>query len=145
MNLRRAGSEDAEALARLHRLTVRTSLPFLPEIHTAEDDLQFFAQRLLPEREVWLAEDEATVAGYIAFRPGWIDHLFIHPAQQGRGVGPRLLKIALNDGGECRLWTFQKNLRARAFYEARGFTLETLTDGADNEEKEPDALYVWRG
>lgn len=145
MSLRRAGAEDAEALASLHRQTVRASLPFLPEIHTAADDIRFFAQRLLSECEVWLAEDEAAVAGYIAFRPGWIDHLFIHPDRQGQGVGPQLLRIALKDGAERRLWTFQKNLRARAFYEARGFVLERLTDGAGNEEKEPDALYVWRG
>ena len=43
-----------------------------------------------------------------------------------------------------RLWTFQRNQRARRFYERRGFRLVLLTDGADNEEKEPDALYEWR-
>jgi len=144
LNLRRATAADAEALARLHRRTVRSSLPFLPELHTAEEDLRFFAERFLPEREVWLAEVGATPIGYIGFRPGWIDHLFVHPLHQGQGVGPRLLRLALEAGGERRLWTFQKNLRARAFYEARGFVLETLTDGEGNEEREPDALYVWR-
>ncbi|WP_374570243.1 N-acetyltransferase family protein [Phenylobacterium sp.] len=142
---RRARADDAEALARLHRLTVRASLPFLPELHTPEDDLWFFGHELLPKREVWLAETEAAVVGYIAFRPGWIDHLFVHPEQQGRGIGPQLLRLALTEGSEVRLWTFQKNHRARAFYEARGFALEKLTDGAGNEEQEPDALYVWRG
>lgn len=145
MTLRRAAPADAEALARLHRHTVRVSLPFLPELHTPAEDLAFFAGEMLPKREVWLAEEGGQVAGYIAFRPGWIDHLFIHPDHQGAGLGPQLLKIALTPGSEWRLWTFQKNLRARAFYEARGFVLETLTDGRDNEEKEPDALYVWRG
>lgn len=145
MTLRRAQATDAEALARLHRHTVRASLPFLPELHTPEEDLAFFADEMLPRREVWLAEEGGRVAGYIAFRPGWIDHLFIHPDHQGAGLGPQLLKVALADGSERRLWTFQKNARARAFYEARGFVLETLTDGEGNEEKEPDALYVWRG
>ena len=43
-----------------------------------------------------------------------------------------------------QLWTFQRNLSARRFYEARGFALVEQTDGARNEEKEPDARYLWR-
>jgi hypothetical protein len=42
------------------------------------------------------------------------------------------------------LWTFQRNAQARRFYEARGFALVEETDGAGNEEKEPDALYLWK-
>ena len=41
------------------------------------------------------------------------------------------------------LWTFQRNAQARRFYEARSFALVKETDGAGNEEKEPDALYLW--
>jgi hypothetical protein len=33
---------------------------------------------------------------------------------------------------------------ARSFYERRGLRLVELTDGAGNEEREPDALYEWR-
>jgi hypothetical protein len=44
-----------------------------------------------------------------------------------------------------QLWTFQRNSRARGFYEARGFNLIERTDGARNEEREPDALYLWTG
>jgi hypothetical protein len=41
-----------------------------------------------------------------------------------------------------QLWTFQRNAPARRFYEASGFTLIQETDGARNEENEPDALYL---
>ncbi len=145
MIVRPAGAGDAAALARLHRLTMRISLPFLPELHSPQEDLSFFAEVLLPQNTVWLAEEGGQVLGYIAYRPGWIAHLYIHPDHQGRSIGPRLLEHALADGAERRLWTFQRNARARAFYEARGFRLERLTDGADNEEREPDALYFWPG
>src|SRR5262245_46216524 len=37
----------------------------------------------------------------------------------------------------------QCNRAARLFYAARGFRLILETDGARNEEKEPDALYRW--
>lgn len=40
-----------------------------------------------------------------------------------------------------RLWTFGKNVKARAFYERHGFRLIRTTNGSGNEEREPDALY----
>lgn len=145
MTLRRASSTDAGDIARLNRHVMRVSLSYLPELHTPEEDLWFFSERLLPENEVWVAEQGGAIVGYIAFQPGWIMHLYIHPDHQGRGIGDTLLAKALEDGSPRELWTFQQNARARAFYEKRGFTLVKLTDGADNEEKTPDALYAWSG
>jgi GNAT superfamily N-acetyltransferase len=91
-----------------------------------------------------VAEEAGAVVGFIGFREGWIDHLYVHPDWQGRGIGPQLLAKPLQYRQARRLWTFQKNARARRFYEARGFRLVELTDGSGNEEKEPDALYEWR-
>jgi ribosomal-protein-alanine N-acetyltransferase len=62
-----------------------------------------------------------------------------------RGIGSLLLEKAktLRPAG-LRLYAFQRNQRARAFYEARGFAALAFTDGPDNEEREPDVLYQWR-
>ena len=144
MKIRLAQPDDAPAIAVVHRLAMRISLPFLPELHTPDEDLAFVRDRLSATNTVWVAEVEGEVVGYIAFHEGWIDHLFIHPDRQGAGLGPALLAKALEDGTERKLWTFQKNARARAFYEKRGFVVEMLTDGEGNEEKEPDVLYVRR-
>lgn len=143
--LRRAAPVDAAQVARLQRHVVRVSLPYLPELHTPEEDLWFFSERLFPENEIWIAEVDDQIVGYVAFKPGWVSHLYIHPDHQGQGIGPQLLAKALEDGAPRELWTFQQNARARRFYEARGFELVRLTDGADNEEKTPDALYRWAG
>ena len=143
MTLRPARAEDAQAIAIVHRLAVRISLPFLPELHAAEEDLWFVGQKLMVENETWVSEVDGAVVGYIAFRAGWIAHLFVHPDHQGRGLGPTLLAKAMADGAERRLWTFQQNTRARTFYEKRGFTPEEFTDGEGNEEKVPDVRYVW--
>ncbi|OXE36943.1 MAG: GNAT family N-acetyltransferase [Phenylobacterium zucineum] len=137
MILRRACPEDAGAIARVHRQTMRKSLDFLPELHTETEDFVFMQNTFLPANEVWVAEVDGEVVGYIGFHPGWIDHLYIAPDHQGCGLGPALLDKALSDGGARRLWTFQQNLRARAFYEKRGFRPKTFTDGAGNEEKTP--------
>lgn len=145
MILRRANPEDAEAIAIVHRTAMRVSLAFLPEVHTAAEDLAFFAERFLPAYEVWVADTDGRVAGYVGFDPDWIHHLYVLPDFQGQAIGPKLLALALADGRPRKLWTFQQNARARRFYEARGFVLMKLTDGSDNEEKTPDALYEWRG
>lgn len=144
MILRRATASDAQAIAVVHRTAMRVSLAFLPELHTAAEDLWFFAQRFLPANEVWVADVDGQVAGYLGFDADWINHLYVLPDFQGQGIGPKLLAKALADRRPRRLWTFQENARARRFYETRGFVLVDLTDGAGNEEKTPDALYEWR-
>lgn len=143
MTLRAATLDDAAAIAVIHRQAMRVSLPFLPELHTAEQDLWFVRERLMSENQTWVAEAGGQVVAYIAFSPEWISHLFVHPDHQGQGHGPSLLAHAMADGRSRQLWTFQKNTRARTFYEARGWVLAELTDGQGNEEKEPDARYVW--
>jgi hypothetical protein len=54
-----------------------------------------------------------------------------------------LLDVAKRASQRLQLWTFQRSARARRFYEARSFALVEQTDGAGNEEKEPDARYLW--
>jgi putative acetyltransferase len=144
--LRPATVADAAAITDVQRTAFRISLPFLPELHTYEDHLGYISGRLLVEDTVWVAEVDGAVAGYVAFREheGWIDHLYVHPDHQGRGVGPALLAKALEAGRPMQLWTFEQNARARRFYEARGFEAVEFTDGSGNEERQPDVRYVWR-
>ena len=143
MNLRRARLEDMAALAWLHRKAVRETLNFLPELHTAEEDQAFFEDQLFPNNAIWMVEEDGRALGYAAHSPGWLNHLYVHPSHQGRGVASVLLRQVKADDDHLQLWAFQKNDRARGFYEHNGFVLERLTDGEHNEEHEPDALYVW--
>ena len=144
MILRPARAADAQAIAIVHRTAMHVSLSFLPELHTPEEDLAYFADRFLPANSVWVAEAGDKVVGYIGFDDAMINHLYILPEHQGQGIGARLLDKALADGRTKRLWTFQANLRARAFYEARGFVAVEFTDGAGNEERTPDVCYERR-
>jgi GNAT superfamily N-acetyltransferase len=142
--LRRGDTGDAQAIAIVHRTAMRVSLSFLPELHTAEEDLGFFRDQFLPANEVWVAEADGQVVGYVGFDADWVNHLYLLPAFQGQGIGPRLLARAMADGQAKQLWTFQQNARARKFYEDRGFVAVEFTDGEGNEEKTPDVRYEWR-
>jgi len=139
VSLRLAAPEDAQIVAAIHRPT-----SFLPPLGSAGEDLQFVRERLIGENEVWLAEADGEVVGYIAFNDGWLSHLMVHPDHQGRGHGATLLEPAIADGRARQLWTYEKNTRARRFYEGRGWELMELTDGQGNEHGEPEVRYAWR-
>jgi len=85
------------------------------------------------------------VLGFAGLSDGWLDHLYIDPNAQGRGLGSALLQhVKTLQPQGFRLWVFQKNAGARRFYERHDFRLEKMTDGSGNMEREPDALYSWQ-
>ena len=134
---------DMDAAARVHRAAFDHALPWLSGLHTPDEDRWFYRERVFTGCQVHGAFEGGALAAIIAFRGGWIDQLYVLPEMQGRGVGSELLQVAKRAFDGLQLWTFQRNLRARRFYEARGFVLVEETDGAGNEENEPDARYRW--
>jgi putative acetyltransferase len=142
--IRRGAASDAPAIAVIHRSALRGALPHLPDLHTPEEDLAFFRDRVLARREVWVDTDgNGTVVAFCGLSEGWIEHFYVAPSHQGRGVGSRLLRHAMARQPSFRLWTFQRNAPARRFYEKHGFIAVQESDGCRNEEKEPDVLYAW--
>ncbi len=121
------------------------TLTFLPPLHTHDDDRSFIREAVLPHHEVWVAEQDGRVVGFAAIGDVTLGHIYVHPGAHGRGLGSALLAKAKQrrpDG--FTLWTFQKNEGARRFYERHGLRAAQFTDGAGNEEKEPDVQYEWR-
>ena len=141
--LRRARDDESDAVAAVFRVSLRTAMWFLQDRHTADEDRAFFRDHVFVTCEVWIAERDGELVGLCAFREGWVDHLYVHPAHQRRGIGVALLRKAKDANERLQLWAFQRNENARRFYESQGFGLEKTTDGRDNEEHEPDALYIW--
>ena len=145
---RRADSGDARAVADLLIRSRQAAVGTIPAaVHPDAETHEWISTVVLPEREVWLTEDADRRALAVMVLDGsWVDQLYVDPVAQGEGIGRRLLEHAqaLDTTGELQLWTFQANDRARRFYARNGFVEVELTDGAGNEERQPDVRLVWR-
>jgi putative acetyltransferase len=141
--LRKLGRDEMDRAALVHRASFDDRLPWLSGLHTPDEDREFYRQHVFSAFAVWGVLSSDVLLGIIAFREDWIDQLYVLPGAQRRGVGTALLEIAKSQAKELQLWTFQRNAPARRFYERHGFVLVKETDGSENEEREPDALYRW--
>lgn len=140
---RRAEPGDAQAIADTF-LAARAEMTYLPRLHSDDETRAFIREVVMRDLEVWVCE-EGGILGFAALGEDVLEHLYVRPEAQGRGIGSELLALAKERRpGGFRLWVFQKNERARRLYERHGIVLVELTDGAGNEEREPDALYEWR-
>jgi GNAT superfamily N-acetyltransferase len=141
--IRRATPADADAVGRVF-VAARDEMSYLPRI---DDDARSWLGSLLVERDrLWVWDSDGEIAGFVGVDDTEVSHLYVAPPAQGRGVGKALLDHAKTVSPErLELWVFQRNEGARRFYERNGFRLVRLTDGADNMEREPDALYAWAG
>ena len=144
MRIRPVEPGDTGAVADVY-LAALAGMTYLPDLWTDTESREFIRDVMLPNNEVWVAEEDGRVVGFAGLGDDLMRHLWVEPTAQNRGVGKALLDRAKErrpDG--FRLWVFQKNVGARRFYERHGFALVRLTDGRDNQEREPDALYEWR-
>ena len=141
--IREAQPGDVDVIAELYERSFGT-LMFLPMLHTLEEHRVWFG-RVVDEEEVWVWEEDGLILAFIGLGEDMVNYLYVEPETTGRGIGSALLEHAKGRRpAGFTLWTFQQNMRARRFYERHGLSVVRLTDGEDNEERTPDALYVWR-
>jgi len=137
--------EDLEAIVGVWERARWQAEPWLEErmAYTHQDNLRHFQNVVMQQNQVWLAVEGETVVGLLALSPGDLDQLYVDPPYQGKGIGSRLLERAKEispDG--LTLYTHQRNERARAFYEGRGFSMVKL-GVSPPPESEPDVQYAW--
>ena len=145
--LRPYAEEDFDALVGGWHETNRASYPYnaTQQRHTLGDARAFFRAEILPACRIEVAQRAGAPAGLIALEAPWIRHLAVFPAHQRQGIGSLLLEWARRESPrELRLFTFQRNTPARAFYERHGFRAVAFGVSAAP-ESEPDVQYRWTG
>jgi putative acetyltransferase len=115
----------------------------LHQRHTLDDAKNFFQHGLLPTCQVWVAERSGTLLGMLASDGDWVKALAVFPEFKRQGVGTALLHTArAHSPNHLRLFTFQRNVEARAFYDRLGLTVVALGRSPPPED-EPDVEYRW--
>ncbi|WP_019144212.1 GNAT family N-acetyltransferase [Aeromicrobium massiliense] len=121
--------EDASWMVELRAVVLKPDLARLGRFDPARVRQRFLAG-FVPEHTRVIVVDGQDV-GLVTVRPEpdarWIEHFYLHPAHQGRGIGRSVLTDLLGSGGDddrpFRLNVLQGSA-ARRLYERHGFVLE---------------------
>ena len=142
--IRRARLDDLPAIVRIFRESRAEAMPWLPVLHTPEEEAAHFAGRLEDGQDVFVFDD-GEVVGFAVLHGDELDGLYVAPEAQRQGVGAALFRHAQELRPErFGFWVFRDNAGARRFYESHGAHVLYETDGAGNEERTPDVRYEWR-
>ncbi|MFC7304396.1 GNAT family N-acetyltransferase [Streptomyces monticola] len=133
--IRAASSADVETVAELRAVALRADLERLGRY-----DEHRVRQRLrdgFDPEHTWVIEVAGALAGCVALRPAgdthWLEHFYLDPALQGRGIGSAVLRDLLEPCDRDDVLIRLNVLRgspARRLYERHGFRVET-EDGVD--------------
>ena len=144
--LRPARADDGAAVAEVWLRSFDAALPTVRRAHPDDEVRRWIRDEVVVRADTWVAGAGGAVVGVLALSPGWIDQLYLDPDARGQGIGDRFVTLAQErQPSGLQLWTFQVNGPARRFYERHGFVAVERTDGAVNQEREPDVRYRWRG
>jgi ribosomal protein S18 acetylase RimI-like enzyme len=145
IEIRPARPVDAPAIAEVWLRSFGAQFPNINRPHTDDQVRDWIVSELVPTHETWVADAAGSVVGFMALSDDMLDQLYIDVGWQGRGLGDRFVTLAkARRPAGLALYAFQVNERARRFYTRRGFVEVELTDGAGNEEREPDVRLEWR-
>jgi len=137
---RRATVTDTAALHALRRDSILELAPSGMSLEQAQawankGDLESMLLRLR-ETEVWVAEIEDTIVGWVAVRDDdYLDALYVAPAHARRGVGTYLLRLVEDvlRGRGVRAIRADVSWNSEGFYLRRGF--EPLTPRPPNDAR----------
>lgn len=113
---------DLAAVLAVYDSATARSYGFLsPDYRAAERAA--IESEFIPHSEVWVAELDGAVAGFMALQGIELNGIFVAGQFQRRGLGRALLEHGLALRGMLDLEVFAANAAGRAFYEHCGFEL----------------------
>ena len=127
--IRQFQSNDLNDIMTAWRKANALAHPFLDPtlVQTIHDMIR---DQFVPISDIWVAEDNGRVVGFIALLGNQVGGLFLDPAQHGKGIGRALMDKATTLHAELLLEVFKDNAIGRQFYDRYGF--ETIEEAMDD-------------
>lgn len=122
---------DTQILSRIWLDASLLAHPFIGTQRLREQQ-RLIEDTYLPLSETFVAVQAGNPVGFISLLDSFIGGLFVAPAQQGKGIGRRLIAHALDLKGDLSLEVYTANEQAMRFYRSLGF-LEVSRRSTDDD------------
>jgi len=125
--IRKAVPRDAEAMFAVHQASVHA---LCAKAYSAEHMASWFEGRTpeiytpaLAAEQIWVAEQDGSIVGFVGARPGEITLLFVLPQAAGQGIGSGLFEqgLSMAEGPSSAPVTVVATRNSASFYAAHGF------------------------
>ena len=98
-------------------------------------------RKLIPEAEVFVAEENEEILGFIGLTDTYIAGIFVKETEQSKGIGTELLRTVMKLKDQLNLNVYKKNMRAVVFYQNRGFKI--VNQKTDENTSEEEYTMKW--
>lgn len=121
MIILRPTPQDYDELLAVWEASVRSSHHFL-----TEEDIRYFKplvrELYFPAVKLYIIRNpQGKIAAFMGLSEDLIEMLFVHPNEQGKGYGKRLIEYALRERQIYKVDVNEQNEQAYRFYQHLGF------------------------
>jgi len=120
MNIRQYKKTDLEQLLTSWEVATRLAHEFMTDDFIAQERINV-AELYIPNTDVWVAEIDGEVKGFVALMGNEVGALFLLPDYHYRGIGTALMDKAQELHGDLEVEVFKENSMGRQFYSKYGF------------------------
>lgn len=137
--IREMEEKEMPAVLQLWLETNQQAHDFIPATYWAAQ--MPFVEKAFPQAEVYVLEQEGEIAGFLGLSGEYIEGIFVRQEKQSQGIGRALLSYAKTKKPRLTLSVYEKNNRARRFYQREGFLVEK--SGIDANTGEAEIELFW--
>lgn len=98
-------------------------------------------RKLISEAEVYVAEENEEIQGFIGLTDTYIAGIFVKAKEQSKGIGTGLLRTVMKLKDQLNLNVYKKNMRAVVFYQNCGFKI--VNQKTDENTSEEEYTMEW--